>query len=79
MAVPKLDLFISLFGALCLAALGIAIPAIVDMNTHWYQMKGFPFLLSLAKNLFLIVFGIAGLVVGTYTSIHDIAESFANN
>lgn len=76
MSVPKLDLFISLFGALCLAALGIAIPAIIDMSTFWYQKDGLKFKISFVKNVALIAFGLIGLVVGTYTSLHDIVVEF---
>lgn len=76
-AVPALDLFISLFGALCLSALGIAIPAAIDTCTYWYSRNGLTFYLMLIKNLALIIFGTLGLVVGTYTSIRDIAREFS--
>lgn len=76
-AVPKLELFISLFGALCLSALGIAFPAIIDMCTHWNQPRGVRFILSVCKNCILIVFGFAGLIIGTYTSISEIVKAFS--
>jgi len=76
-AVPALDLFISLFGALCLSALGIAIPAAIDTCTYWYSRNGLTFYLMLIKNLALIIFGTLGLVVGTYTSIRDIVREFS--
>ncbi|EFN74142.1 Proton-coupled amino acid transporter 1 [Camponotus floridanus] len=75
-AIPRLGLFISLFGALCLSALGIAFPAIIDICVLWPE-KNFGFLKALLiKNIFLIVFGLLGLVVGTYISIVDIVKSF---
>jgi len=40
-AIPNLELFISLFGALCLSALGLAFPALIQICTHWYNTKGF--------------------------------------
>lgn len=40
MAIPNLELFISLFGALCLSALGLAFPALIQICTHWYNTKG---------------------------------------
>lgn len=39
-AIPNLELFISLFGALCLSALGLAFPALIQICTHWYQTSG---------------------------------------
>ncbi|XP_046414375.1 proton-coupled amino acid transporter-like protein CG1139 isoform X1 [Neodiprion fabricii] len=74
-AVPRLGLFISLFGALCLSALGLAFPAIIEICVMWPDMG--PGMSSLIKNIFLILFGIVGLVVGTYVSLVDIVNSFA--
>ncbi|KAK4872817.1 hypothetical protein RN001_014846 [Aquatica leii] len=76
-SVPALDLFISLFGALCLSALGITIPAAVETSTYWYSRTGLSFYIMLVKNLFLIIFSVFGLVAGTYISIHDIIQEFS--
>ncbi|XP_066595895.1 proton-coupled amino acid transporter-like protein CG1139 [Prorops nasuta] len=76
-AVPKLELFISLFGAFCLSALGIAFPAIIQLCTFWNTVTRTERNLMLAKNLSLILFGLLGLVVGTYTSLHEMVKSFA--
>ncbi|XP_017773901.1 PREDICTED: proton-coupled amino acid transporter-like protein CG1139 isoform X2 [Nicrophorus vespilloides] len=75
-AVPELDLFISLFGALCLSALGIAIPALVDMCTYWHDYEGGRFYFGVIKNLLIVTFGIFGLIVGTYTSLSKIVDKF---
>ncbi|XP_015435834.1 PREDICTED: proton-coupled amino acid transporter 1-like [Dufourea novaeangliae] len=75
-AVPRLGLFISLFGALCLSALGIAFPAIIEICVLWPERKFGPCMFMLLKNLCLIVFGLLGLVIGTYVSIVDIVNSF---
>lgn len=75
-AIPRLGLFISLFGALCLSALGIAFPAIMEICVYWPDRLG-PFYITLWKDLLLILFGIIGLLVGTGTSINDIIVSFA--
>jgi proton-coupled amino acid transporter len=76
-AIPNLELFISLFGALCLSALGIAFPAIIETSTFWYSIKtGSSFYRMLARNIFLLVFSLFGLVVGTYTSLSDIIHTF---
>lgn len=74
-AIPRLGLFISLFGALCLSALGIAFPAIMEICVLWPDKLG-PGKLILWKDIILILFGIIGLVAGTYTSVRDIIISF---
>ncbi|XP_018059705.1 PREDICTED: proton-coupled amino acid transporter-like protein CG1139 isoform X2 [Atta colombica] len=75
-AIPRLGLFISLFGALCLSALGIAFPAIIEICVLWPENDFGPFKIMLIKNFLLIVFGLLGLVVGTYVSIVEIIKSF---
>ncbi|XP_066595896.1 proton-coupled amino acid transporter-like protein CG1139 [Prorops nasuta] len=75
-AIPRLGLFISLFGAFCLSALGIAFPAIIEICVDWPDRKSQPWKIMLIKNLLLIVFGIVGLVVGTYVTVVDIVNSF---
>ncbi|EEB18928.1 proton-coupled amino acid transporter, putative [Pediculus humanus corporis] len=70
-AIPNLELFISLFGALCLSALGIAFPAIIEMCVYWPDKLG-PFKWILIKDILLIICGVLGLVVGTYCAIRDI-------
>ncbi|XP_058816810.1 proton-coupled amino acid transporter-like protein CG1139 [Topomyia yanbarensis] len=74
-AIPRLGLFISLFGALCLSALGIAFPAIMEICVRWPDKLG-PGKITLWKDIILIIFGIIGLVAGTYTSLRDIVYSF---
>lgn len=75
MAIPKLDLFISLFGALCLSGLGLAFPAIIQICTFWNVCDPTEKSLMLAKNMSLILFALLGLIVGTYTSLRDIIAS----
>ncbi|XP_012531465.1 proton-coupled amino acid transporter-like protein CG1139 [Monomorium pharaonis] len=75
-AIPRLGLFISLFGALCLSALGIAFPAIIEICVAWPDNDFGPLKVMLIKNILLIIFGVLGLVVGTYVSIVDIVKSF---
>ncbi|XP_044255726.1 proton-coupled amino acid transporter-like protein CG1139 [Tribolium madens] len=75
-AIPKLDLFISLFGAFCLSALGLAFPAIIQTSTFWNSLTGFSGRMIIAKNCAIVIFGIIGLVVGTYTSLQKIVEFF---
>ncbi|XP_047364314.1 proton-coupled amino acid transporter-like protein CG1139 [Vespa velutina] len=73
--IPRLGLFISLFGALCLSVLGIAFPAIIEICVFWPDDLG-PFKLLLVKDLCLILFGLIGLVAGTYVSVVEIIKSF---
>ncbi|XP_059480790.1 proton-coupled amino acid transporter-like protein CG1139 [Neocloeon triangulifer] len=71
-AVPELDLFISLIGAFTLSILGIVLPAVIQMATFEDERSS----LRLAKNIFLIVFGLVGLVTGTYISVKDIIHEY---
>ncbi|XP_028156952.1 proton-coupled amino acid transporter-like protein CG1139 [Ostrinia furnacalis] len=72
-AVPRLGLFISLFGALCLSALGICFPAVMEacLNVARRGPR-----LQLAKDALLFVVGVVGLVAGTYTALLSIVRSF---
>ncbi|XP_049829765.1 proton-coupled amino acid transporter-like protein CG1139 isoform X1 [Schistocerca gregaria] len=77
-AIPNLELFISLFGALCLSALGIAFPAIIQSCTFWNkETTQLKFILMVMKNSFLVLFAALGLIVGTYISISDIIKEFS--
>lgn len=75
-AIPNLELFISLFGALCLSALGLAFPAAIDMCIFWYQSKGTAKVWLIIRNVLIIFIGVLGLVTGTYTSLSEIIKTF---
>ncbi|XP_068619514.1 proton-coupled amino acid transporter-like protein CG1139 [Battus philenor] len=70
--VPRLGLFISLFGALCLSALGICFPAIMEAFLKYPQKPK----LLLIKDALLFIIGIVGLLAGTYTALISIVRSF---
>ncbi|KAM3969012.1 proton-coupled amino acid transporter-like protein acs isoform 2-T2 [Aphomia sociella] len=74
-AIPRLGLFISLFGALCLSALGICFPAIMEICVSFPDKFG-PARIGLLKNILLFIIGIVGLVAGTYTALLSIVRSF---
>lgn len=74
-AVPRLGLFISLFGALCLSALGICFPALMEACLS-YPARGGTARLVLLKDALLFVVGLVGLVAGTYTALAAIVASF---
>lgn len=78
-AVPELDLFISLFGALCLSALGLAFPAFIQSCTYWYYVSKSERMRMLIKNAIVVLFGVLGLVVGTYTSLDGIVRKFSGS
>ncbi|CAG4983936.1 unnamed protein product [Parnassius apollo] len=75
--VPELDLFISLFGALCLSALGLAFPAFIQSCTYWYYVSPSERIRMIIKNAIVVVFGALGLVVGTWTSLEGIITKFS--
>ncbi|CAH0716707.1 unnamed protein product, partial [Brenthis ino] len=76
-AVPRLGLFISLFGALCLSALGICFPALMEYCVSFPLRPSTSRTILFAKDAFLFVFGVVGLVAGTYTALVSIIRSFA--
>ncbi|XP_030745997.1 proton-coupled amino acid transporter-like protein CG1139 isoform X3 [Sitophilus oryzae] len=76
-AIPYIDLFISLVGAFCISALGLAFPAIFDSCFRWRQLTGWKKILVHSKNTIITLFAIFGLVIGTYTSVQDIVKKFA--
>ncbi|VEN44800.1 unnamed protein product, partial [Callosobruchus maculatus] len=76
-AIPYIDLFISLFGALSLSALGLAFPAIIQLSTYWYSLKGLSGTWIITKNILIMLFAVSGLIVGTSTSLEKIIEKFS--
>ncbi|CAG9558030.1 unnamed protein product [Danaus chrysippus] len=75
-AVPRLGLFISLFGALCLSALGICFPALMEVCLSFPQRASTSRSLLFTKDAILFIIGIVGLIAGTYTALHSIVRSF---
>lgn len=74
-SVPRLALFISLFGALCLSVLGIAFPALMEICVLYPDNWGRCGIVVI-RNVILIVIGLFGLVTGTHKSVVDIIVSF---
>lgn len=75
-SIPRLELFISLFGALCLSVLGIAFPALIEICVLWPERDFGPLNYVLWKDIALIVIGVLALILGTYISVQDIVRSF---
>lgn len=78
-AIPNLELFISLFGALCLSALGIAFPALIETCTYWHYRKGMAKVWMVVRNSVIGVVAILGLVIGTSTSMIEIIHTFGHD
>ena len=66
--IPNLGLVISLVGALCTAALGLILPPIFSLCTHWEIGYG-KMRWRLIKDTLLLVFGCVGCFAGTYVSV----------
>lgn len=75
-AIPKLDLFISLFGAFCLSLLGIILPAVIESLVFVKTKSGFSKFMIIVKNSLFIIFGLSALVIGTSTTVSAIVKSF---
>ena len=77
-AIPKIDLFISLIGAVSSSTLALIAPAVIHTMVFWEDFNGISGKLRIARNMFLLTLGIVGMVAGTITSIKDIIEFFTN-
>ncbi|KAG5682003.1 hypothetical protein PVAND_011399 [Polypedilum vanderplanki] len=75
-AIPNLELFISLFGALCLSALGLAFPALIETCVYWNTTHGFQKAIMITKNTIIIILSLVGLLSGTFTSLKEIIHTF---
>ncbi len=73
LAIPNLGPIIGLVGALCLATLGLWIPAAIETITYWEEPgNGF----RLAKNIFIMLFSLMTTIAGTYVSIQEIVNAY---
>lgn len=75
-AIPNLELFISLFGAFCLSTLGLAFPALIELCTFWKCITGYKKTWMIVKTTLVVLVGLAGLTIGTYTSLAEIVKTF---
>lgn len=76
-AIPKFDLFISLFGAFCLSILGVAFPAIIEILLYYKEKTGIDLAIMIVRNSLITVFGLISLIIGTFTSMQAIVNSFS--
>lgn len=76
-ALPNLGPFISLIGAVCLSTLGMIVPSIIELAVYHDDPGYGRFKWRLAKNIFLICFGVVGFITGTYVSILEFHAEFS--
>lgn len=76
-AVPELELLISLIGAACLSVVGIGMPAVISHLTFADERrkKGGGRLLFGLRNLLIVAVSAFAFVVGVYFSAIDIRDS----
>jgi len=72
--IPKIDLFISLVGAVSGSMLALVIPPIIDLILFWPASGYSKF--KLLKNVLIIIFGIYIFGAGTFVSVSDIVDFF---
>ncbi|KMZ10285.1 proton-coupled amino acid transporter-like protein CG1139 isoform X1 [Drosophila simulans] len=75
LVVPKLNLFISLIGALCSTCLAFVIPVLIDFVTRAQVPKALG-VWSYIKNILILTVAVLGIVTGTYQSIVEIVKEF---
>ena len=77
-AVPKIELFSSLIGAISGSIISLIAPALFHTVIFWDQLQGTIGILKLARNGFLIGLGIGLMMTGTAVSIRDIINFLVN-
>ena len=77
-AIPKIELFISLIGAVASSVLALIAPAIMHTVVFWEDFNGISGKFKIGRNMFLFILGIIGMVAGTIVSVKDIIEFFVN-
>ncbi|XP_054269461.1 proton-coupled amino acid transporter-like protein pathetic [Macrosteles quadrilineatus] len=76
-ALPDLEPFISLVGAICFSILGLLCPAVIEIATFWEEPEYWGFLRwRLLKNYLLCLLSVFALVSGTYASVRQIIDSY---
>jgi len=75
-AIPKLDLFISLVGAMSSSTLALMAPPVLEMVCYWetdFMTRG-----RIFKNCSIFTIGFIGFLTGTYVSLTNIAKYFVD-
>ena len=75
--VPKIDLFISLIGAVSSSTLALIAPSLIHTMVFWDDFNGISGKLKIGRNMFLFSLGVVGMVAGTIVSVSDFVEFFS--
>lgn len=73
-AIPRLELFMELVGAVCLSIMGLSLPAIVETVWRWGKDLG-PYKWILWKNCIIVLFSLIALVSGVTFSIKTMIDN----
>jgi len=73
--IPWLDLFVSLLGAVKMSVLSLMAPAIIDTASNWNNLGKYNYVFW--KNGIIFIFGLLGMVFGTYVSMSQIIHNFS--
>ena len=71
--IPKLDLFMSLVGAVSSSFLALIFPPVLELITFWPKASNW----IVAKDIAIILFGLTGFGTGTYASLEAIISAFS--
>lgn len=78
-AVPSLEVFMSLIGALCLASLGLIMPPAIEMVVFWDKEGGMGRgNWKVYKNVAIIACGVLALILGTTTSLINLVKFYTD-
>lgn len=71
--IPALNAFISLIGALCSSGLALIFPPFIQFVSA-YGNGSSPSVVTVVKNIIILVLALFGLITGTYESIHALVN-----
>lgn len=72
-AIPKIGLFTSLIGALCLSMLGFSLPALMELCVLYPHYGRFNYIFW--KDILLILFGFCALILGVTITLIALFEA----
>lgn len=72
-AIPRLELFMELIGAVLLSVMGLMLPAISETVFRWGKDLG-PFYCIVFKNIIVVLFSLIAMVSGVVYSIKTMLE-----
>ncbi|XP_060064424.1 proton-coupled amino acid transporter 1-like [Ylistrum balloti] len=75
MVVPHLDLMISLVGSLASSSLALMFPPLIEIITYSAEGERLS-VISVIKNLLIILLGIVGFATGTFSAMQEIIRTF---